>query len=102
MSLFIDEVGTNHLEDEEANKLIRIDWKGLEQSYDRYDTSKRLTALLQFEKSLSHHLPKLKSSFEDMVYLVPLDRNGKMDRHQEHVNASHMKLKVDSDNTLLI
>lgn len=30
LSLFIDEVGTGHMEDEENNKLIRVDWKGLE------------------------------------------------------------------------
>ena len=63
LSLFADEVGQNHLSDDENNKLIRIDWQGKEQSHNKFDTNGRINAYLEFEKSMAKHFPKLKTSF---------------------------------------
>lgn len=60
LSFFADEVDSHHTGDNEDNKLIRVDWTGKEQSSGNFDTSGRITAFLEFEKSLSHHMPQLK------------------------------------------
>jgi hypothetical protein len=40
-----------------------------------FDPSKRTYAFLQFEKSLSRHLPMLKAAYQHLIELVPIDHN---------------------------
>ena len=58
------------------NKLIRVDWQGTEQSHMAFDTSHRVTAFLQYEKSLGRDIPNLKSTFERNVYLEEIEPEG--------------------------
>lgn len=79
ISIFADEVNQSHLSDDEDNKLIRVDWQGKEQSHEKFDVSGRISAFVEFEKSLSRHMPTLKTSFTEHIYLQPLLENGKDD-----------------------
>ena len=102
LSLFADEVSESHLSDNEDNKLIRIDWLGLEQSTKRKDTSGRITAFLEFEKSMARHVPLLKTSFQETIYLEPLTPTGAVDKEKTHVVPSHFKLKHSQDDVVLL
>ena len=93
LSIFADEIDHHHSRDNEDNKLIRVDWHGKEQSSGKYDTSSRVTAYLEFEKSLAHHIPALKQTFTENIYLQPLTAQGKPDTELHHVVPSHFKSK---------
>ena len=103
LSLFIDEVGQEHLHDDSHNKLIRVDWHGKEISHGELDVTQRITAFLEFEKSISRHLPELKDGFQENLFMQPMlpDKSGP-DMHAPHAKVSHIKLKQDSDDTLVI
>lgn len=75
--------------------MIRIDWHGKEQASNKFDTSSRINAFIEFEKSLSHHIPLLKSSYQENIWLQPLLRKGGEDTTgtHPHVAPSHFKLK---------
>ena len=60
LSFFADEISQNHLQDDEDNKIIRVDWQGKEQSHGMFDSSGRISAFIECEKSLAHHIPALK------------------------------------------
>ena len=64
------------MNDDENNKLIRVDWQGKEQAAGSYDTSGRISAFCEFEKSLAQHIPHIKTSFQETIYLQPLLPNG--------------------------
>lgn len=83
---------------------MRVDWRGREQSKDRFDVSSRIIAYAQFEKSLSTHLPKLNQGlFKSLIYLQPMSKDGKkQNTMKEQVKPVNFKLKHDADNTLVL
>ena len=102
MSVFIDEVDVHHMQDGTGNKLIRVDWRGKEQSFGHFDPSGRITAFLEYEKSMADHMPALKSTFHDQMYLQPLDEHGNENPHLPHVQPTHFNPKHDSDDVLIV
>ena len=102
LSLFIDEIGQSHLFDESSNELIRVDWQGKEQGTNTFDPSKRVFAFLEFEKSMSHHLPHIKSSYQSPLELVAIDHNMNRLPGVKPIPAAHIIVKHDSDDTLVV
>lgn len=91
------------MNDDENNKLIRVDWQGKEQAAGSYDTSGRISAFCEFEKSLAQHIPHIKASFQELIYLQPLLPNGQPDTFSHsHVVPAHLKTKFKSDDTLIL
>jgi hypothetical protein len=64
LAIYAHEVGDDHTQDKLNNQLIRVDWKGKEQSKDRFDATGRLTAFVEFEKSLSQELRQALKSYQ--------------------------------------
>lgn len=93
LSLFIDEVDAKHMSDNNDNKLMRVDWQGLEQASGMFDTSGRISAFLEFEKSLHSHIPALKQTFQEAIFLQPLLPNGEPDKSKKHIVPTHFKSK---------
>ena len=90
------------MNDNSDNKLIRVDWQGMEQASGMFDTSGRVTAFLEFQKSLHAHIPALKQTFQSTIYLQPLMHNGEPDTKRKNVVPTHFKSKFQADDTLVL
>ena len=84
------------------NALVRVDWVGKEQTANKFDVNDRLIAYMEFEKSLNHHLPKIKSSFQEILYLEPVDIHGNKIGSLGHVKPEFARAKKDEDNVLVL
>jgi hypothetical protein len=102
LSLFAHEEGADGGHSNKKNSLIRVDWVGREQTNGKYDVNDRLIAYMEFEKSLNHHLPKIKSSFQEILYLEPVDRDGKKIGTLGNVKPEFARAKKDEDNVLVL
>jgi len=102
LSLFIDEISTRHLQDEQSNQMVRVDWQGREQALGEFDTNQRITAFIEFEKSISKHMPQMKMTFEETIFLLPLDKLMKPDKAAKRIPPTHFKTKQGSDDTLVL
>jgi hypothetical protein len=83
------------------NKLIRVDWAGTQESSGKYDVTKAMTAVLEYEKSLSAHAPTINANYAD-IYLQPVSRQGKDETSKKAVNPAHFKLKSSEDSVMML
>jgi hypothetical protein len=90
------------LYDESSNELIRVDWHGKEQGANYFDPSKRVYAFLEFEKSMSRHMPRIKGGMLNAIELVPIDHDMKRIGGKKGIGASHVTVKHDSDDTIVV
>ena len=67
------------------NKLIRVDWVGTQESSGKFDATKSMTAVLEYEKSLAQHAPMITANYAD-IYLQPVTKLGKDETSKKKVN----------------
>ena len=62
----------------------------------------KIVAFMEFERGLGRHMPKLKQSFRDILYLEPIDENGKRINLLKTVKPTYIRLKSDESNVLVV
>jgi hypothetical protein len=87
--------------DANMNKLIRVDWVGAQESSGKFDVTKAVTAILEYEKSLAQHAPLISANYAD-IYLQPVTKTGKEENSKKKVNPSSFKLKSSEDSVLML
>ena len=101
LSFYAHEEIESTINDSSVNKLIRADWVGTQKSSGKFDVTKPITVVLEYEKSLSQHAPVITSNYAD-IYLQPITKKGNDATDKKKVYPSSFKLKNKEDAVLLL